>query len=82
LSLDSFQQKIVEAAARRTPLRLRGGGTKDFYGNEPRGEVLDTRSYAGIVDYEPTELVITARGGTALSHLEEILQEKNQSLPF
>jgi len=82
LSLDSFQQKIVEAAARKTPLRLRGGGTKDFYGNEPRGEVLDTRSYAGIVDYEPTELVITARGGTALSHLEEILQEKNQSLPF
>ena len=82
MSLDFFREKIVEAAARKTPLRLRGGGTKDFYGNEPRGEVLDTRSYAGIVDYEATELVVTARGGTALSHLEGILREKNQFLPF
>ena len=63
-------------------LRLRGGGTKDFYGNEPRGEMLDTRAYAGIVSYEPTELVITARCGTPLSEVERILEENGQCLPF
>jgi len=63
-------------------LRLRGGGTKDFYGNALRGDVLDTRSYAGIVAYEPTELVVTARCGTPLSDLERILDENQQCLPF
>jgi glycolate oxidase FAD binding subunit len=77
-----FQERIREAAARRAPLRLRGGGTKDFYGNMPRGELLDTRGYAGIVDYEPTELVITARCGTPLSDLEALLDKNGQCLPF
>jgi glycolate oxidase FAD binding subunit len=80
--IESFQQTIREAAARGTPLRLRGSGSKDFYGNVPRGEVLDTRGYAGIASYEPTELVVTARCGTSLAELEEILSKKSQFLPF
>src|SRR6185295_7745355 len=69
------------AAASRTPLRLRGGGSKDFYGNAPRGEILDTRGHAGIVDYEPTELVVTARCGTPLSELENLLERNRQCRP-
>jgi glycolate oxidase FAD binding subunit len=46
----------VTAAQNRRPLRLRGGGTKDFYGATTSGEILDTRACAGIVAYEPTEL--------------------------
>ena len=61
---------------------MRGGGSKDFYGNEPRGELLDTRSHAGIVSYEPTELVVTARCGTLLSDFENTLKEHGQCLPF
>ncbi len=64
------------------PLRLRGGGSKDFYGNAPRGELLDTRGHAGIVSYEPTELVVTARCGTKLKELESVLLAKNQFFPF
>ena len=64
------------------PLRLRGGGSKDFYGNEPRGEVLDTRAYCGIVDYEPSELVLTARCGTPLAEVEQALAGRGQCLPF
>jgi glycolate oxidase FAD binding subunit len=79
---EPFQERIREAAASRTPLRLRGGGSKDFYGNVLRGEILDTRGYAGIVSYEPTELVVTARCGTTLLELEEILEKENQFLPF
>ena len=72
----------MRAAERKSPLRLRGGGSKDFYGNAPRGEVLDTRAYAGIVSYEPTELVVTARCGTPLRDLEQTLAGQNQFLPF
>jgi glycolate oxidase FAD binding subunit len=80
--IETFQERIREAAARRAPLRLRGGGTKDFYGNALRGEVLDTRGYAGIVDYEPSELVVTVRCGTLLSDLEALLGKNRQMLPF
>jgi glycolate oxidase FAD binding subunit len=80
--IELFQERIRQAAERRAPLRVRGGGSKDFYGNAPRGEPLDTRGYAGIVSYEPTELVVTARCGTPLSVLEKTLLEKNQFLPF
>jgi glycolate oxidase FAD binding subunit len=82
LSLEALQERIREAAGRGAALRLRGGGTKDFYGNAPRGEILDTRAYAGVIAYEPTELVVTARCGTSLLELEKTLEEKNQFLPF
>jgi glycolate oxidase FAD binding subunit len=82
LSLEALQERIREAAARGAALQLRGGGTKDFYGNAPRGEVLDTRAYAGVIAYEPTELVVTARCGTSLLELETTLREKGQFLPF
>ena len=59
--------------AARTPLRLRGAGSKDFYGEALAGEMLDLSGWRGIVDYEPSELVITARCGTPLSQLESAL---------
>ena len=80
--IESLADSIREAAARHRPLRLRGGGTKDFYGNALRGEVFDTRGYCGIVAYEPTELVVTARCGTSLSELEKRLEANGQCLPF
>src|SRR5262245_35639344 len=73
---------IRGAAADKRPLRIRGGGTKDFYGEAPRGEILDVTPYRGIVQYEPTELVITVRGGTPLTEVEAALREKGQMLPF
>jgi glycolate oxidase FAD binding subunit len=82
LSLEALQNRIRQAAERRAPLRLRGGGSKDFYGNEPRGELLDARGYAGIASYEPTELVVTARCGTPLAELESTLKQNGQCLPF
>lgn len=80
--LEQLRERVREAAAGRTALRLRGGGSKDFYGGEPRGALLDTRAHAGIVDYEPTELVVTARAGTPLAELESALAAQGQMLPF
>jgi glycolate oxidase FAD binding subunit len=82
LTPEPLQQRIAQAAASRRALRLRGGGTKDFYGGELRGEILDVRDYRGIVSYEPTELVVTARCGTPLVELEARLAEHGQCLPF
>ena len=74
--------RVRAAAARKQPLRIRAGGTKDFYGNAPRGEVLDPRGHSGIVDYEPTELVATVRCGTPLAELEAALDVRGQMLAF
>ena len=65
--LKSFQDRIAAAVSERRPLRIVGGASKDWYGNVPRGDVLDTRAHNGIVHYDPTELVITARCGTSLA---------------
>ncbi len=85
-SMDAQHQTLIDAvraaaAAGRT-LRLRGGGTKDFWGAPLQGEVLDTRVYKGIISYEPSELVVTARCGTPLAELEAVLAEKGQCLAF
>jgi glycolate oxidase FAD binding subunit len=80
--LHQFRSCIVDAAAAGTPLRIRGGGSKDWYGHSLQGTVLDTRGYSGIVAYDPTELVITARCGTPLAEVEEMLARHNQMLAF
>jgi glycolate oxidase FAD binding subunit len=117
--LSELRDHVMAAHQQRQPLRLRGAGTKDFYGEnaaggdraaaEPRTplvgdasaaaatrrtygatavmppgavSVLDTRPFRGIVDYEPSELVITARCGTPLSEIEAALADRGQFLAF
>ena len=80
--IHQLADRIRDAGARHAPLRIRGGGTKDFYGRAASGEILDTRVYNGIVDYEPTELVITARAGTSLETIEAAMRERGQMLAF
>jgi glycolate oxidase FAD binding subunit len=80
--LAAFAETIRQAAAQQRALRLRGGGTKDIYGQALNGDVLDTRTYHGIVDYDPTELVLTARCGTPLVEIEAALARQGQMLAF
>jgi glycolate oxidase FAD binding subunit len=74
-------QQVSDALENATPLRIQGGNSKAFLGREVAGEVLDTRSHRGIVNYEPSELVITARAGTPLSELCAVLDAAGQMLP-
>jgi glycolate dehydrogenase FAD-binding subunit len=74
--------RVLTARDTRTPLSLRGHGSKDFYGETPRGEPLDLTPLTGISHYEPTELVVTARAGTPLVELEAALAENGQCLAF
>ena len=73
---------VRDAATHGAPLRIVGGGTKDFYGGPLRGESVGVVAYRGIIAYDPTELVITARAGTPLAEIEAALLEKRQMLPF
>ncbi len=77
-----IQDRIRDHAGRRAPLRIRGGGTKDFYGAALSGELLEVAGYAGVVAYEPRELVVTVRAGTRLADLEAALAAERQMLPF
>jgi glycolate oxidase FAD binding subunit len=84
--MDSVIRQLSEtvrgAAKQKRPLCMRGGGTKDFYGGPIHGFELNTSDLRGIVDYEPTELVITARAGTPLAEIEAALREEGQMLAF
>lgn len=73
--------EVAQALARRTPLAIHGGASKAFLGRPVQGVPLDTRSHCGIVSYDPTELVITARAGTPLAQLNTALDAAGQMLP-
>jgi glycolate oxidase FAD binding subunit len=77
-----LQERLNAALETETPLCIRAGGSKDFYGREPEGEVLDVSGHRGIISYEPTELVITARAGTPVADIERALADHDQFLPF
>jgi len=81
-ALERLSEAVREAGRSGRALRLRGGGTKDFYGQGLEGEVLDTGGHGGIVAYEPSELVITARCGTRLAEIEAAMRERGQMLAF
>jgi glycolate oxidase FAD binding subunit len=78
--IDQLAESIRQAAAERRPLRIRGSGSKDFYAYALEGEPLDSRALSGVVEYEPTELVITARAGTPLAEIDAVLAGGGQML--
>jgi len=80
--LDTLIERIRAAHENASPLIIQGGGSKTFYGSADEGEVLSTRWLTGVVDYQPKELVLTARAGTPLDEIESLLAEQNQMLAF
>lgn len=86
--LSELSQQVMTARAGERPVCIQGGGTKSFYG-EPGDRdtindvaMLNLSGYHGVVNYQPSELVITARAGTLLSDIENTLAEQNQMLAF
>lgn len=79
---DQIRQQVLLAIENNTPLSLRGGGSKSAWFGIAEGAPLNLAGHRGIVNYEPTELVITARAGTPLEDINAILSEHRQMLPF
>jgi glycolate oxidase FAD binding subunit len=80
--LADCSERIRQAVAEQRKLSIRGSGSKGFYGNAVTTDVLELAEYAGVVDYQPRELTLTARAGTRLDVIEALLAKNNQMLPF
>ncbi len=78
----ALADRVRAAAEAAMPLRIVGGDTKAWYGRHVAGEPLNVAGHRGILDYQPSELVITARAGTPLGEIETALAERGQHLPF
>ena len=77
-----LRHAVAVALETRTPLNIAGGGSKAFYGREAVGQLLSLGEHGGIVNYHPSELVVTARAGTLLSEMQKILAGQGQMLAF
>ena len=77
-----LQAQVQAAVHKRQALQIVGGQTKAFYGRPTQGEVLAVNRHCGILEYEPSELVITARAGTPLAAIEATLAQHQQMLSF
>ena len=78
----ALQQQVTDALQDATPLDIVGGGSKSFLGRAGHEMQIDVSAHRGIVEYDPRELVLTARGGTTLQAVESVLSEANQMLAF
>ncbi|GBG15732.1 glycolate oxidase FAD binding subunit [Novimethylophilus kurashikiensis] len=79
---DVLAEKVRAAAAAKTPLAVQGTNSRHFLGRAVESETLSIAEHAGIIDYEPRELVITARAGTPLAEIEAALDAAGQMLAF
>jgi glycolate oxidase FAD binding subunit len=79
-AIDGLLEQVRAAAADRRKLCIVGGNSKQHIGREPSGEPILMGEYSGVVDYEPSELVISVRAGTTVAELQDVLAAENQVL--
>lgn len=82
LEAEQLAEQVNRAYQSKQPLSITGGGSKASLGYRVTGENLSLKNYQGIINYEPSELVITARAGTPLHVIEASLAEQGQMLGF
>jgi glycolate oxidase FAD binding subunit len=79
---------VLAARAERRPFEIVAGGTRRGVGRPLLGDagsnlpLLDVSGVSGIIEYQPEELIVTARPGTTLAELKAVLTAKNQCLGF
>lgn len=79
---ESLAEQVKTAHDNQSPLQITGGGSKSFYGRKINAAPLSVAAYSGVINYEPSELVITARAGTPLREIEKLLDAHGQMLGF
>lgn len=79
---EQIADRIRTASESGQALNIVGHGSKSFYGRPATGETLEMSGHSGIINYEPTELVLTARAGTPIDLIEEALAQNGQMLAF
>ncbi len=81
---EQLQSQVRRAIEEQMPLNIVAGNSKHFLGHpvQAKCRVLDVSAHCGIIEYNPCELVLTARAGTPLKEIEKVLAENGQMLPF
>jgi glycolate oxidase FAD binding subunit len=79
-------EQVNTALSKRTSLRIQGNNTKSQLGRSgtrnttEEAETIDLSPHKGVVQYEPVELILTARAGTTLAEIDNVLAKHNQML--
>lgn len=74
---------VAWAVSEEKPLEVAGHGTRRAIGRPAQyGATLDLSALAGITLYEPEELVLAARAGTAMAEIQAELDANKQALAF
>jgi glycolate oxidase FAD binding subunit len=81
-SIEELAEIVADAASSGRKLEIVGGGTKTEIGAPREAERLDMTGFSGVIDYDPAELVLTARAGTPLAEIEALVASNNQMLAF
>ncbi|MBT06742.1 MAG: 2-hydroxy-acid oxidase, partial [Rhodospirillaceae bacterium] len=77
------KEAVEWALSSSTPMAIIGNNSKRLLGQLTNLDVtLDLSNLKGIITYEPSELVLTARPGTTLKEVRETLEERGQELAF
>jgi len=80
---DELQTTVEQACADERTVELLGSSTKRTLGRPVEADdQLDLSGLFGVIDYEPAELVLTAKPGTPLGDVETLLEEAGQALAF
>lgn len=77
---EALAEQVRAAGADGRRLTIRGAGSKAFLGHAVEGDPLEAGAHRGVIHYEPTELMLTARAGTPLAEVEALLAENGQML--
>ena len=80
--MSDFIANLCSQLATKQPISVIGGNTKAFLGGRLIDEPISMCEHSGILSYEPTELVLTAKSGTTLAEIEHCLKDARQMLPF
>ncbi|MBA3414336.1 MAG: FAD-binding oxidoreductase, partial [Chloroflexia bacterium] len=83
-SADEVAAVLAEGARRKFACAPIGGGTKLALGNplERLDVALSTRRLGGVIDYVPTDLVLSVGAGAKVGDVQAILAEHGQGLPI
>lgn len=80
---DDLLQQVQQAVATGTTVRIVGSDSKAFYGGDCQAATpISMFDHCGVIDYEPSELVLSARSGTPLDDIKALLAQHGQMLAF
>jgi glycolate oxidase FAD binding subunit len=80
---EEVEEAVQWALSRAAALELVGRGSKRAIGRPAQSDLtLDLSGLAGVILYEPEELVLSAEAGTPLDEIEALMAAKGQHLAF